>query len=213
MFRTSRTGKNGTRSFRKKVASVRRPPSRSGGRTGRVTRQSTGQSTRARPKGVILETEAAVGDAKPIMIGHSVGGLITQIMMNRGLTQAGVAIDSVAPDGMLDFDCVYEEQRRDRQSPEGRRPGAYGRQDVPWLLVGNNSNLNWRKSGARRRSATQLICKVLPGWTCRRLGDPAGRSGGDHLAAVLAGAGPNVDHPVALGHDAHVVLDHDHAVA
>lgn len=41
---------------------------------------------------------------KPIMIGHSVGGLITQIMLSRGLLSAGVAICPVAPNAMIDFD-------------------------------------------------------------------------------------------------------------
>lgn len=40
----------------------------------------------------------------PVMVGHSVGGLVTQIMLNRGLITAGVAINSVAPNGMIDFD-------------------------------------------------------------------------------------------------------------
>jgi pimeloyl-ACP methyl ester carboxylesterase len=44
---------------------------------------------------------------KPIMIGHSVGGLITQIMLDRGLLSAGVAIDSVAPNGMIDLDWGF----------------------------------------------------------------------------------------------------------
>lgn len=53
-----------------------------------------------------VENEAArLGH--PIMIGHSVGGLITQIMLNRGLISAGVAIDSVAPNAMLDFDWGF----------------------------------------------------------------------------------------------------------
>ncbi|GEP43611.1 alpha/beta hydrolase [Brevifollis gellanilyticus] len=34
---------------------------------------------------------------KPIIIGHSYGGLITQILMDRGLGASGVAIDSVPP--------------------------------------------------------------------------------------------------------------------
>ena len=38
---------------------------------------------------------------KPIIIGHSFGGLITQILINRGLGVAAVAIDSVAPLGVL----------------------------------------------------------------------------------------------------------------
>lgn len=37
----------------------------------------------------------------PIIIGHSYGGLITQILIDRGLGAAGVAIDSVPPKGIV----------------------------------------------------------------------------------------------------------------
>lgn len=56
---------------------------------------------------VLKQVEADIGGGRPIMIGHSVGGLITQIMMSRGRISAGVAIDSVAPNGMLDFDWGF----------------------------------------------------------------------------------------------------------
>lgn len=38
---------------------------------------------------------------KPVIIGHSFGGLITQILLGRGLGVAGVAIDSVPPKGIV----------------------------------------------------------------------------------------------------------------
>ncbi|MEI9918553.1 MAG: alpha/beta hydrolase [Bacteroidota bacterium] len=41
--------------------------------------------------------------SKPILIGHSIGGLITQILVNRGLAKAGVAIHSVPPQGIMTF--------------------------------------------------------------------------------------------------------------
>ncbi len=37
----------------------------------------------------------------PILIGHSLGGLIVQILLNRGLGAAGVAIDSAPPQGVF----------------------------------------------------------------------------------------------------------------
>jgi len=40
-------------------------------------------------------------DEPPILIGHSLGGLIVQILLDRGLGAAGVAIDSVAPRGVF----------------------------------------------------------------------------------------------------------------
>ena len=39
-----------------------------------------------------IEREVA-GRSNAVMIGHSVGGLITQIMLNRGAIAVGVAID------------------------------------------------------------------------------------------------------------------------
>lgn len=38
---------------------------------------------------------------KPILIGHSMGGLITQILLQRGLAAGGVAIDSAPPGGVF----------------------------------------------------------------------------------------------------------------
>ncbi|MVN22999.1 alpha/beta hydrolase [Mucilaginibacter arboris] len=46
-------------------------------------------------------------DDKPIVVGHSVGGLIVQLLVNRKMVKAGVAIDSVAPNAMLDFDWGF----------------------------------------------------------------------------------------------------------
>lgn len=40
---------------------------------------------------------------KPIIIGHSFGGLLTQLLINRGLGAAGVAVDSAPPQGVLSF--------------------------------------------------------------------------------------------------------------
>lgn len=38
---------------------------------------------------------------KPIVIGHSLGGLLTQLLVNRGLAAAGIAIHSLAPQGIV----------------------------------------------------------------------------------------------------------------
>jgi pimeloyl-ACP methyl ester carboxylesterase len=40
-------------------------------------------------------------DEKPILIGHSLGGLLTQLLLGRELALAGVAINSVPPQGVL----------------------------------------------------------------------------------------------------------------
>jgi pimeloyl-ACP methyl ester carboxylesterase len=44
---------------------------------------------------------------RPIVIGHSVGGLIVQLLAARGLIEAGVPISSVAPNKMLAFDWGF----------------------------------------------------------------------------------------------------------
>ena len=40
---------------------------------------------------------------KPIIIGHSLGGLIAQILLQRGLGAAAVAIDPAPPQGLISF--------------------------------------------------------------------------------------------------------------
>jgi pimeloyl-ACP methyl ester carboxylesterase len=44
---------------------------------------------------------------KPVVIGHSLGGLITQIIVNRGLAAAGVAIHSVPPLGVFPYEFSF----------------------------------------------------------------------------------------------------------
>lgn len=57
---------------------------------------------------VISEIEIlALKHDNPIMIGHSVGGLIVQLMVNREVAGMGVAIDSVAPNAMMDLDWSF----------------------------------------------------------------------------------------------------------
>ncbi|SDE02144.1 Pimeloyl-ACP methyl ester carboxylesterase [Mucilaginibacter pineti] len=40
---------------------------------------------------------------KPILIGHSMGGLITQLLLQRGIAEAGIAIHSLQPKGVMTF--------------------------------------------------------------------------------------------------------------
>jgi pimeloyl-ACP methyl ester carboxylesterase len=40
-------------------------------------------------------------DSAPVLMGHSMGGLIVQILLDRGLGAAGVSIDGTAPRGVL----------------------------------------------------------------------------------------------------------------
>lgn len=58
---------------------------------------------------VIAHLEATIRalPEKPIIIGHSFGGLLTQIMLQRGLGAAGVAIDSVPPQGVFTLEWSF----------------------------------------------------------------------------------------------------------
>src|SRR5215216_1050012 len=52
--------------------------------------------------GVVEHYEGIIGELEkpPILMGHSMGGLIVQILLDHGYGAAGVAIDSVAPEGV-----------------------------------------------------------------------------------------------------------------
>src|SRR6202012_1718072 len=52
-------------------------------------------------------TAIASGIDSPVLIGHSVGGLIVQLLINKGIGAAGVCIDSVAPNAMLALDWGF----------------------------------------------------------------------------------------------------------
>lgn len=44
---------------------------------------------------------------KPLVIGHSFGGMLTQLIVNRDLAVAGIPIDSVPPAGILSFEWSF----------------------------------------------------------------------------------------------------------
>lgn len=44
---------------------------------------------------------------KPILVGHSLGGLITQVLVNRGLAAAGIAIHPVPPQGVIPYEFSF----------------------------------------------------------------------------------------------------------
>jgi pimeloyl-ACP methyl ester carboxylesterase len=55
----------------------------------------------------VMEGVIAGEPEPPILIGHSVGGLVVQVLVNRGLAAMGVCIGSVAPNRMLAFDWGF----------------------------------------------------------------------------------------------------------
>lgn len=44
---------------------------------------------------------------KPIIIGHSFGGLFTQVLLNKGYGVAGVAIHAVPPQGIIPYELAF----------------------------------------------------------------------------------------------------------
>ncbi|MHA4847241.1 alpha/beta hydrolase [Flavitalea antarctica] len=44
---------------------------------------------------------------KPVLIGHSLGGLVTQVLINRDLAVAGVAIHSFPPQGVVPYELTF----------------------------------------------------------------------------------------------------------
>lgn len=46
-------------------------------------------------------------DEKPILIGHSMGALVVQLLLQRGLASAGVAIDSAPPSGVFTLNWPF----------------------------------------------------------------------------------------------------------
>lgn len=54
-----------------------------------------------------IATTARSLDEKPIFVGHSMGGLIVQILLQNDLASAGVAIDSAPPMGVFTPSCSF----------------------------------------------------------------------------------------------------------
>jgi len=48
-----------------------------------------------------LEKQIKELDEKPALVGHSVGGLLTQLLLQRGIASSGIAIDSAPPTGVF----------------------------------------------------------------------------------------------------------------
>lgn len=73
---------------------------------------------------------------KPILIGHSMGGLIVQILMERNLGVAGIAIDSAPPKGLLSFKWSFLKSNWGVISP-------FADDDEPILLTQSQFNYAW----------------------------------------------------------------------
>ncbi|HUS67440.1 MAG TPA: alpha/beta hydrolase [Kofleriaceae bacterium] len=67
-------------------------------------------------------------DEKPILIGHSMGGLVVQLLLQKQLGVAGVAIDSAPPKGVISFKWSFIKSNWPVVSP-------FANKDQPYLLT------------------------------------------------------------------------------
>jgi pimeloyl-ACP methyl ester carboxylesterase len=67
-------------------------------------------------------------DEKPLLIGHSMGGLVVQLLLQRQLGVCGVAIDSAPPKGVLSFKWSFLKSNWPVVSP-------FANKDQPYLLT------------------------------------------------------------------------------
>lgn len=56
---------------------------------------------------------------KPVLVGHSLGGLIVQILLSEGLGGLGIAIDSAAPSGVMSYKFSYLKSNLPSVNPLG----------------------------------------------------------------------------------------------
>jgi pimeloyl-ACP methyl ester carboxylesterase len=78
---------------------------------------------------IIERLEAIIGelDRPPIIIGHSAGGVFTQILLDHGFGAAGVAIDSAPTEGVKRIPLSQVRRQlpgaqEPGEPPQGRRP-------------------------------------------------------------------------------------------
>ena len=86
----------------------------------------------------ILKTKTV----KPVLIGHSMGGLIAQKLLQEGLAHSAVAIDSVAPNGMLFVSWSFLKSQWPVLNPfkDGATPVVLTREEFAYALANQQSD-------------------------------------------------------------------------
>src|SRR5262245_3474907 len=78
--------------------------------------------------------------AKPIIIGHSFGGLVTQLLVQRDLAAAAVVIDSVAPPGVLSLEWSFYKGTWPVLNPfRGSRPYSMSFKDYQYAFANDQT--------------------------------------------------------------------------
>jgi pimeloyl-ACP methyl ester carboxylesterase len=139
-------------------------------------------------------------DRPPIIMGHSFGGLFTQILLDRGLGTAGVAIDSAPVKGML---LPVSRQMTSVMRSKVHRLVADLCATAPWRRACSSwsswsmVSLRWRPIGPRARSGwTPPACQARDQrWAlCREIA----KSAGDHCRGQTLGEQAGGGQPAAL---------------
>lgn len=131
----------------------------------------------------------------PILIGHSVGGLIVQRLIAGGLGRAGVCISSVAPNKMLSFDWDFFRNSAVITNPlKGNRP---------FNMTPGWFHKNFANTLAREDSDRAYDEFVVPE-SRNILRDGLGRAGrinleAPHAPLLFVGGDDDVIIPAALG--------------
>ena len=136
--------------------------------------------------------DAVVGARTQLRLVQAVGDRVVQGLVDQGrLARAGDAGDA---------------------AEDAERHGDVDALEVVFAGAANQQRAV-RAAPLLRQLDLALAGEVLAGQRGRVLGHFGRRAGGDHVATVLAGAGPEVDEVIGGHHRALVVLDHDHRVA
>ncbi len=97
---------------------------------------------------------------QPILVGHSVGGLIVQTLVNRRLGKAGICISSVAPNRMLYFDWTYFKNYMQITNPiKGDQPMLMTPEDFHKTFC--NTMTEAESNGAYERTAVHDSRNIL----------------------------------------------------
>jgi pimeloyl-ACP methyl ester carboxylesterase len=79
-----------------------------------------------------FDTAARGMSEPPFLVGHSLGGLIVQILLNRGLGAAGVAIDSAPPSGLLSLEWSFHKSNWPMLNPLASSSTPYYMSFAEW---------------------------------------------------------------------------------
>lgn len=90
-------------------------------------------------------------EEKPILVGHSMGGLVVQILLAEGLGAAGIAIDTAPPKGVVSLRYSFLKSNWPSISPSAKidQPILLSRQDFDYAFVNCVSDAQQAEAFAR----------------------------------------------------------------